>query len=228
MIATVELPPSATSLPLVKTSGHDNYCRIGDQSSTNTALTDPLAHDADLGDQTRGWRIILSSCMQSGADYLVGPELPESDASTQPIPVEPEYLLRAEVLLNAASDETFEDGFESPFSRNLIRFVEVSGNRGLRALAHLIITQQIGAVLAGETLMLLGGLEDPRTYFARLDLLEHALSHPSRYVRDGAALGLADLANPHAVPFLRRAIEKEQMHLLRRNLLQVLHHLKSR
>ena len=47
--------------------------------------------------------------------------------------------------------------------------------------------------------------------------MEDSLLSPSRWIRDGAALGLATMKDLHAVPYLREAIRREEIPDLRRD-----------
>jgi HEAT repeat protein len=53
-------------------------------------------------------------------------------------------------------------------------------------------------------------------------LLESSIFRSSARVRDGAALGLAFLDDPHAIPYLKRAIENEKYSELREDMQMVL------
>jgi len=48
--------------------------------------------------------------------------------------------------------------------------------------------------------------------------MAHSLNDGDASVRDGAAIGLAALEDPRAVPFLERAATREQVSLLRSRL----------
>ncbi len=94
-------------------------------------------------------------------------------------------------------------------------------------LTRLIAIEQVNAEVASESLRWLGHIEHPKTYDNRLWLLERSLFCSSARVRDGAALGLASLDDPHAIPYLRRAIQRENCIELRKDIKQVLIQLES-
>jgi HEAT repeat protein len=130
-------------------------------------------------------------------------------------------------LFAAAKDEYFEDGMESEFSRRLIRLLGEYGEKAVIELAFLILHDQVNAEIASEALRWLGHMEDTRSYQKRLWLLERSLFTPSARIRDGAALGLASLDDPHAVRYLRRAIDQESYPELRSDMEQVLAQLET-
>ena len=129
---------------------------------------------------------------------------------------------KIETLFGAAREQVFEDGMESDFSKELISLVKKYGNAAITVLTRLIITEQVNAEVASEALRWLGNIEHPASYRSRLWLLERSLFCSSARVRDGAALGLASLDDPHAIPHLRRAIQRENCNELRKDIEQVL------
>jgi HEAT repeat protein len=89
------------------------------------------------------------------------------------------------------------------------------------------VTEQVNAEVASEAMRWLGHIDHPITYRSRLHLLERSLHNSSARVRDGAGLGLASLDDPHAIPYLKQAIEREQYQELRHDLKQVVIQLES-
>lgn len=124
-------------------------------------------------------------------------------------------------------DTIFEDGVESPFSRELIRNLEKYGNVALEVLFDLILHARINPELAAEALRWLGYIENHETHEYRRWLLERSLECSSPRVRDGALLGLASLDDPKAIPSLKLAIEKEQVSELRHDMEQTILQLES-
>jgi hypothetical protein len=130
-------------------------------------------------------------------------------------------------LFAAAKDEYFEDGMESDFSRGLVRLIHAYGEKAVIELAFLILLDQTNAEIASEALRWLGHMEDARSYQRRLWLLERSLFMRSGRIRDGAVLGLASLDNPHAIRYLRQAIDQEPSPELRHDMEQVLAQLET-
>ncbi len=130
-------------------------------------------------------------------------------------------------LFAAACDEIFEDGMESVFSRGLVSLIKRYGNTAVETVTNFIIGKVVNPEVASEALRWLGHIDDPFTYRNRLHLLERSLWHSSARVRDGAILGLASLDDPSAIPYLEKAVEREQIQELRRYMIQVLDQLKN-
>jgi hypothetical protein len=130
-------------------------------------------------------------------------------------------------LLEAAQDETFEDGMESDFSKGLTWLIQEYGTDAVEALAYFIVYEKADPEVSAETLRRLGLIEHPKTYNFRLWLLERSLQCSHARVRDAAGLGLSFLDDSHAVPYIRHAIEKELVKMLREDLQQVLDQLES-
>jgi hypothetical protein len=165
-------------------------------------------------------------------------------ATTQDEPLEEIDLLSRDRLKNStAQDEphgeiikalfreakkfSFEDGMETEFSKELARLVRRHGKAAIEVVTALIVNENIDAEMAAEALRWLGRMDHPPSYRDRLWLLERSLFCSSAQVRDGAALGLASLDDPHAIPYLQQAIEREKCVELRQDLEQVLEQLES-
>ena len=131
----------------------------------------------------------------------------------------------AEVAFRAAEEESFEDGVESEFSRQLMSLVKRFGNVVIDIISSLIDFQQVNGEVASVALRTLGEMVHPLSRTQRLRLLMTMLSSPSVWVRDGAALGLAWIDDPAAIPDLENAIERETIEELRRDMTAILEHL---
>lgn len=141
---------------------------------------------------------------------------------------EPQDLYKKlEILFARAKDEDFEDGVESAFATDLGRIVREYRVTAVEALATLIVSERGNAAVASEALRWIARIEDPESYAFRLWLLERSLLSSSSRVRDAAALGIASLDDPHAIPQLRTAINAEQCVELRQDMEQVLEQLES-
>lgn len=126
-----------------------------------------------------------------------------------------------------ASDEVFEDGVESKFSRSLLDVLANYGAIAVSALAKLVIDARANEEISAEALRWIGLMEDSSTKKQRLWLLEKSLSNPSARIRDGATLGISFMDDPSAAVILRDAIESEQIGELREDMEAVLEELGS-
>ena len=117
--------------------------------------------------------------------------------------------LSVERVLAAGSDEVFEDGMESSFSRALVALIAEHGDGAIQALHDAILQGRVNAEAAGEALRWVGQIEDPGTVEKRRLLLEGCLACVSPTVRDGASLGLAFVDDPRSVAALRAAVDRE-------------------
>lgn len=127
-----------------------------------------------------------------------------------------------DVLFQMARGQDFEDGMESDFSRELTSIIRKYGDTAMAEISYLITYDRVNREVASEALRWLGCINDPPTYGWRLWLLEKSLSSASPMVRDGAALGLAFMDDPHAIPYINEAIQQEVCIELREDLQQVL------
>ena len=129
--------------------------------------------------------------------------------------------------INAGRDEIFEDGMESKFSKDLMDIIKTHGDDAIAELTYFIVYEKASGEVIAEALRWLGMLDDSRTYIFRRWLLERSLHSSSLWIRDGAALGLSFLDDPHAIPFLKEAINRETIDEIRGSLQQVLDQLES-
>jgi hypothetical protein len=130
-------------------------------------------------------------------------------------------------LFQKVQSITFEDGMENYFSRELVCLVRQYGKTATEVITTLIVNDNVGIEVAAEALRWLGRMDHPPSRYDRSWLLERSLFSTSVLVRDGAALGLASLDDPHAIPYLQQAIEREKYASLREDLKQVLAQLES-
>jgi hypothetical protein len=140
-----------------------------------------------------------------------------------PIEVERKF----ETLFIQGQDESFEDGMESQFSTNLLLLMNRYNEVAIEILVYLIIGERVNPVVAAEALRWVGRINDSSSHRRRRWLLERALTSPHSRVRDGAALGLAFMDDPAAIPSLRYAVEREDIDMLRQDMTQVLEQLEQ-
>lgn len=126
------------------------------------------------------------------------------------------------MLFRAAKEQDFEDGMESELSKGLVSLIKKYGNAAMEVTADLLIYERVDAEVASEALRWLGRMDHPPSYDFRRWLLERSLRCSSAVVRDGAALGLASSDDPHAIPYLKQAILRENYVELREDIEQVL------
>ncbi|GEM_PF-3472788 len=132
-----------------------------------------------------------------------------------------------EALFQANADGDFEDGMESEFINELITSIQIHGTEAVEAIRRIILEQNVRPLVAFEALRWLGRISHPESFRDRLFLLETCLENPSRLLRDGAALGLVSLKDAHAIPYLRKAIAREQIQDLRKDMEAVLARLEN-
>jgi hypothetical protein len=140
-------------------------------------------------------------------------------------PVDLEALIRES--FKDAVGQYFEDGVENDFSREIIYFIKTYGKKAIEIMSDLIRNEKVDAEVASESLRWIAVVEHPTSYEDRRQLLEQSLLHSSILVRDAAALGLASLDDPHGIPALTRAIEREKSGALRKDMEVILAQLEA-
>ncbi|HZD55591.1 MAG TPA: hypothetical protein VE136_02615, partial [Anaerolineales bacterium] len=79
------------------------------------------------------------------------------------------------------------------FEQKLREIMLQTGSKAIHYIDRLIDTRTGNEEVIFDTLRFLGRIQDPNTNLSRLRLLIKQLDNPSRWIRDGASLGLASL-----------------------------------
>jgi hypothetical protein len=132
------------------------------------------------------------------------------------------------LVMQRGKEEQFEDGMESRLSKDLEILVKGFGPDSKDILSRLLEDESISSLVWAEAMRWIGRAEEFMSRSSRLSLLKQALSSDSFVVRDGAALGLASMDDPDAIPFLERAVASETVNELRADMRQVLEQLRGR
>lgn len=162
-------------------------------------------------------------------DSVVSPRLLTKSLETSTaIPLrEPNVRDELAELFKRTMDEISEDGTESDFARGLRSIILRHGEPAVDALTGIVFYRRVNEGRAAESLEVVGRMNDSMTRNRRLWILESGLFSGSARIRDAASLGLASLDDPHAIPYIRKAIDEEQCEELREDLEQVLEQLQE-
>lgn len=123
------------------------------------------------------------------------------------------------------TEDEVEDGMTATLGRRIMQVVVKYGKTAVSEVEKIILSEGISPAIASHTLRWLGRINDPKSFRERLELLTKSLRLSSPLARDGAALGLAALGSPAAIPALRAAVERERLSGLRTDLQRVLNEL---
>ncbi len=94
-------------------------------------------------------------------------------------------------------------------------------------LSEFLTSNKIDSDLLCETLRTLGNLQDDETEQIRFQILIPYLSHPSPFIRDCTGLALYDLESPNAIPYIRKAIDKELYQSLKMDFKKIINELQE-
>ena len=120
------------------------------------------------------------------------------------------------------SEEVFEYGMESKFSRNLNCIIKSYSNDAVVELEMMLAYAYISLDVMEECLLQLGAIEHKPTSEGRLSLLIDHLRSNYIGVRDCAALGIASMDEPSAIQPLQHAVRVEKSDRLQEDLQLVL------
>lgn len=172
------------------------------------------------------WRVNDSSTMEAVKNTTIWSEEATTSASVdRGLPL---HIVReVDHLISLGCNIIFEDGMLNEFSICLERLVLQYGSVLLDHLNQRLESNQIDEGVAYEMLRSLGEMEHIPSYGNRLYMLIDALKSTTAKVRDGAALGLALMDEPLAIPELKKAIHQEKISDLRDDMKLVLDQLEE-
>lgn len=120
----------------------------------------------------------------------------------------PHVEARFEALFQRNSEEYFEDGIESDFSREIETLANTNRDSASAILTRLLEADSVKPDVWAEAMRWLGQTH-ALTRESRLLLLAKGLFSASPTIRDGAIVGLASLQDGGAIPYLKKALDKE-------------------
>jgi len=121
-----------------------------------------------------------------------------------------------------SESEIFKAGMGSVFSQRLDSMISYYGVLTLRALSDLLSNRQTNIELLSETMRTVGRNADIKTKNLRFRFLIEGLNHTSAIIRDSASLGLCDMEDPQAIPYLEDAISREKYDSLKNDYKQII------
>jgi hypothetical protein len=129
---------------------------------------------------------------------------------------------RIKALFDSAREEIFEDGMENELSIGLTSLADEYGNDAIAVLSRFIDREETNEEIASEVIRWLGRLDHQPSEETRLRLIERCLNSSPARLRNAASVALAYLDDPHAIPYLKQAVEREKYAELREDMEQVL------
>lgn len=143
------------------------------------------------------------------------------------------YFLRGDlsktiqIIFEAGKNEQFEDGMKSKFSIAIENIIKNYQDHAIEMFSEFLTSNKIDSDLLCETLRTLGNLQDDETEQIRFQILIPYLSHPSPFIRDCTGLALYDLESPNAIPYIRKAIDKEPYQSLKMDFNRIINELQE-
>jgi len=145
----------------------------------------------------------------------------------QPAP-KPDLYQEVQEIFRTSRRERFEGGPPADFTRGLARIIERYGEAVLPALKIVLDEWVSYPGLVGEALRWLGYLNHSPTYERRRWLLVCILlSDASSLIKAEAALGVASLNDPWAIPYVEAAVRREPVDRIRRVMQAILDQLRA-
>lgn len=132
-----------------------------------------------------------------------------AESSTSIKKARPDVEARLQAMLDDARRDIIEDGMQNAVTEQLADLALRNFDAVLPWITSTIVGGGAPSDVVAEMLKELGRMRDVTSHGSRRWLLERALLAPSPFVRDGAGLGLARMADPAALHSLRNAIKLE-------------------
>ena len=174
-------------------------------------LSGEVAHGSETGWATARLPLLTARIAEASTDFV------------WQVNKRRQISLDIENALRVGSDEVFEYGMDSELSFALDSLIKRYSNEAVAELDRILDQDRTRLEVLEETLLQIGSIEHNPTHQSRLMLItKHLLKSPAVSVRDYAALGIAEMDDPEAIPFLRIAIGYENSERLRRDLELVL------
>jgi hypothetical protein len=151
----------------------------------------------------------IRRCLLSESAATQLPGISFDGNSTELRELSPEIMASLDVILNAAHHDIIEDGMNNTVNQWLPNLIAKAPNAVIAALVPAIETGSIKPFVAAEVLKELGQVRNVAPNQTVHWILERCLNSSSQFLRDGAGLGLARLADPATIPSLRRAVKRE-------------------
>ena len=179
---------------------------------------DYIAEDMSSSTDLSYWNRVLRKLKQATTTALENSTALRSQESVTD-------LIR--IAFRDALEESFEDGMENEFSLQLTNLLRRYKEETVDSLAAFVTSNIVNDEISAQALRCLVRLGNDTAYTRILWLLERSLHSESPRIRDAAALSLASLDDPQAIPYLRLAIDREPYMELRLDMEQVLAQLES-
>ena len=132
-----------------------------------------------------------------------------------------------DLIINTIGIEFDDDIVSNQLDVNLYKIIDTYGSLAITVIDGLLDSRRVKFLQAVQLLSHLGVIRHLPTNQDRTFLLEKNLYASSKYVRDGASLGLLYLENPSTISFIKDAIDREPSKLLKENLIQVVNALEK-
>ena len=132
-----------------------------------------------------------------------------------------------QIIFEAGKNEQFEDGMKSDFSVAIENIIKNYQDHAIEMLSEFLTSNKIDSDLLCETLRTLGNSQDDETEQIRFQILIPYLSHTSPFIRDCTGLALYDLESPNAIPYIRKAIDKELYQSLKMDFKKIINELQE-
>lgn len=124
-------------------------------------------------------------------------------------------------IINTVGMDIDDDLLNNQFGKKLYKIINKYDALAIMVISSLLDSHRIKFLQAIQLLSYIGKLRHLPTYYHRTWLLVKNLDATSKYVRDGASLGLLYLENPSTINALKAAMEREPSKQLCANMNQV-------
>ena len=126
-----------------------------------------------------------------------------------------------------AEEESFEDGVPSKFASTLASLIRKFGSEAVKAVERALESPSVDVEVAGEALRRVGAVQHAPSKKFRLSILKKHLSSASSRIQYAAALGVAAMDDPAAIPAIAQVLQNRNQSDVQRCLKRVLEQLED-
>lgn len=130
-------------------------------------------------------------------------------------------------LISLGEETNFKQAMENDYTKKLYKIIVYYENIALDVLTNIFDENGINELLVSDTLIWLGLFRHENTQYKRLRILIHFLNSASTKIRYGAVIGLENLDDLKALPFIIRAMNQEKFEPLQMEMKNVIESMKE-
>ena len=201
-----------------------NYQQVDSETISKPYIVDNLSPTVTLDKGLKDQIYDLFQVKTDKDTYQLFCESQYLTSGSQVSITEPDQISHVSTVVREILSEDFKEFSEDPeqFEFSIFKIIVQYDSLSIMVIDSLIEAERFNNLIVIRLLSFLGRIHHPNTYHHRTLILENLLKNKSRYVREGARLGLLYLKNPSSIESLKEAIKVEVSINLQKKLIETL------